>query len=56
MMRRAFIATQAPIPDAIPDFWRMIWEQKSSTIVILSKETESRKVLGEMLKKIGRKK
>ena len=40
MMRRAFIATQAPIPDTIPGFWRMIWEQKSSTIVMLSKETE----------------
>jgi len=44
MMRRAFVATQAPIPDTIPDFWRMIWEQESSTIVMLSKETESGKV------------
>ena len=44
MMRRAFIATQAPIPDTIPDFWRMIWEHESSTIVMLSKETESGKV------------
>lgn len=49
MMRRAFVATQAPIPDTIPDFWRMIWEQESSTIVMLSKETESGKV--GMLKK-----
>ena len=53
MMRRAFIATQAPIPDTIPDFWRMIWEHESSTIVMLSKETESGKVgqfsLGECL-------
>ena len=45
MLRRAFIATQAPIPDTIPDFWRMIWEQESSTIVMLSKETESGKVI-----------
>ena len=44
MMRRAFVATQAPIPDTIPDFWRMIWEQESSTIVMLSKELESGKV------------
>ena len=44
MMRRAFVATQAPIPDTIPDFWRMIWEQESSTLVMLSKETESGKV------------
>lgn len=54
MMRRAFVATQAPIPDTIPDFWRMIWEQESSTIVMLSKETESGKV--GMLKKKNRKK
>lgn len=45
MMRGTFVATQAPIPDTIPDFWRMIWEQESSTIVMLSKETESGKVL-----------
>jgi len=42
--RRAFIATQAPIPDTIPDFWRMIWEQESSTVVMLSRETEKGKV------------
>ena len=48
MMRRAFIATQR-LPDTIPDFWSMIWKQKSSTIVMLSKETESGKVLGKML-------
>ena len=44
MTRRAFIATQAPIPDTIPDFWRMIWEQESSTVVMLSRETEKGKV------------
>ena len=54
MMRRAFVATQAPIPDTIPDFWRMIWEQESSTIVMLSKETESGKV-GMLKKKNGKK-
>ena len=45
MQRRAFIATQAPIPDTIPDFWRMVWEQESSTIVMLSNVEESGKVL-----------
>ncbi|XP_048587479.1 hemicentin-2 isoform X1 [Nematostella vectensis] len=44
MSKKAFIATQAPIPDTIPDFWRMIWEQDCCTIVMLSQEMESGKV------------
>lgn len=44
MQKRLFIATQAPIPDTIPDFWRMIWEQDCCTIVMLSNETQSGKV------------
>ena len=32
------------MPDAIPDFWRMIWEQESFTVVKLSRETEKGKV------------
>ena len=44
MKKKAFIATQAPIPDTIPDFWRMIWQHSSLTIVMLSNETESGRV------------
>lgn len=25
---RAYIATQAPVPDTIPDFWTMVWGEK----------------------------
>ena len=41
MKNKAFIATQAPIPVTIPDFWNMIWQQSSLTIVMLSNEMES---------------
>lgn len=41
----AFVATQAPVPNTFEDFWRMIWEQKSSVIVMLTREEEAGKVL-----------
>ena len=40
----AFIATQAPSPATLPDFWRMIWEKDSRSIVMLSNEQEAGKV------------
>lgn len=44
MKKKAFIATQAPLPDTFDDFWRMIWEQKCYTIVVLAQEVENTKV------------
>ena len=34
--RDYFIATQSPLPDTINDFWRLVYWQKSSTIVLLN--------------------
>lgn len=42
--RKAFIATQGPLPDTSDDFWRMVWEQKCATVVMLTKEREGGRV------------
>ncbi|XP_045686284.1 receptor-type tyrosine-protein phosphatase H [Phyllostomus hastatus] len=31
-----FIATQGPLPQTVGDFWRLVWEQKSHTLVMLT--------------------
>ncbi|XP_053512741.1 receptor-type tyrosine-protein phosphatase H [Artibeus jamaicensis] len=33
---REFIATQGPLPQTVGDFWRLVWEQKSHTLVMLT--------------------
>ncbi|XP_047127004.1 uncharacterized protein LOC100208603 [Hydra vulgaris] len=35
-----YIATQAPLPATIKDFWNMLWQSKSATIVMLCKRIE----------------
>jgi protein tyrosine phosphatase len=34
--RKTFIATQGPLKTTVGDFWRMVWETKSSTIIMLT--------------------
>ncbi|KAK0395237.1 hypothetical protein QR680_001181 [Steinernema hermaphroditum] len=38
--RNAYIGTQAPLPNTVSDFWRMVWEQESSIIAMLNSSNE----------------
>jgi len=41
---RAYIATQGPLMHTRSDFWRMVWENKCKTVVMLGKERENDRV------------
>ncbi|XP_068091317.1 receptor-type tyrosine-protein phosphatase delta isoform X25 [Hyperolius riggenbachi] len=42
--QNAYIATQGPLPETFGDFWRMMWEQRSATVVMMTKLEERSRV------------
>nr|XP_005168379.1 protein tyrosine phosphatase, receptor type, D isoform X13 [Danio rerio] len=36
----AYIATQGPMPDTFSDFWRMVWEQHTANVIMITKLEE----------------
>ena len=46
MASKQYIATQGPLSGTIEDFWRLVWEQRCSTIVMLTHLVEGGKVSG----------
>ncbi|RMZ80182.1 hypothetical protein DV737_g3125, partial [Chaetothyriales sp. CBS 132003] len=50
---RRYIATQAPIPSTFSDFWRVVWEQHVSVIVMLTAESEGGQVKSHAYWKTG---
>ncbi|XP_048383313.1 receptor-type tyrosine-protein phosphatase S isoform X24 [Stegostoma tigrinum] len=42
--QNAYIATQGPLPETFGDFWRMIWEQRSAIVVMMTKLEERSRV------------
>ena len=39
-----YIATQGPLPETVADMWRMVWEMRSSTIVMMTKLEERTRI------------
>ncbi|XP_034093303.1 protein tyrosine phosphatase receptor type Fa isoform X5 [Gymnodraco acuticeps] len=42
--QNAYIATQGPLPETLSDFWRMVWEQRTCTIIMMTRLEEKSRV------------
>ena len=46
--KRAYIATQVPLESTVIGFWKMVWEQKPSRIVLLAQPEERDKAIKQL--------
>lgn len=42
--QNAYIATQGALPETFGDFWRMVWEQHTANIIMMTKLEEKSRV------------
>ncbi|XP_017397205.1 receptor-type tyrosine-protein phosphatase F isoform X18 [Cebus imitator] len=42
--QNAYIATQGPLPETMGDFWRMVWEQRTATVVMMTRLEEKSRI------------
>ncbi|XP_039538121.1 receptor-type tyrosine-protein phosphatase S isoform X17 [Pimephales promelas] len=42
--QNAYIATQGPLPETFGDFWRMVWEQRAATVVMMTRLEEKSRI------------
>ena len=42
--KKSYIATQGPLESTVCDFWRMVWENESKCVVLLSELKENGEV------------
>uniref|UniRef100_A0A0N5C7S2 Tyrosine-protein phosphatase domain-containing protein n=1 Tax=Strongyloides papillosus TaxID=174720 RepID=A0A0N5C7S2_STREA len=45
--KNSYICTQAPLPDTVKDFWRMVWQSRARSVVMLCEIMENGKVKSE---------
>uniref|UniRef100_A0A8C7C9W6 protein-tyrosine-phosphatase n=1 Tax=Oncorhynchus kisutch TaxID=8019 RepID=A0A8C7C9W6_ONCKI len=42
--QNAYMATQGPLPETFGDFWRMVWEQRAATVVMMTRLEEKSRI------------